>query len=149
MVTEGKTPIKLSAELSHDAMVMSARISTNHLNNMVMENTNIILLINLIKRMLEEDPQKRDTCVQLIEHAVFLSIKERWDLLGSFQKNHKIALRQKDSFLSNLLNENQLYLIGSKKTEVEVIQEIEMDLPLNKNQYELCTYLLKFTQYVY
>lgn len=123
MLTEGQKPMKIIAEWSNGGMKIDAKVFIRHLNDLQKDNTDIILLIDLIKRMLEEVPQKRDSCQQLIKHAVFMKFKKRRFLLRKYVVNHECFV-----FDSKFhpINKNKLHLNGLKDTDKKFVDELDL-----------------------
>lgn len=141
LMTGGENPLEITSKCPKDGMkIVNWKISMEHLNAIKMDDTDVILLIDLIKWMLEEEPNKRGTIQQLMEHPVFMSLEERCELLRNFNDNNYFDLKLPDSFLSNRINENKSHLIG--------FNEEDAKLSFATFDYGLCSNLLKFLFFV-
>ena len=66
-------------------------------------DTESILFIDLIKRMLQRDPNERDTCDKLMKHAFFMDDEERAEIIQDLSKKY--------------FTEDELHLEGSLGAE--------------------------------
>ena len=108
-------------------------------------DTDSILFIDLIKRMIREKPDERETCEKLIEHALFMDDQERYKIVDEIM--YKCFLGEDDhNYLIQVIDKNELHLEGFLGEESEPWKECLVKMPMynpdRKPELKICSNLL-------
>ena len=76
------------------------------------KDTDTILFIDLIKKMVHEVPEVRETCENLINHALFMNIEYRCEIVRDISR--KCFDKER---IIRILNRNEVHMEGSLEKE--------------------------------
>ena len=92
-------------------------------------DTDSILFIDLIKRMIRENPDERETCQKLIEHAVFMDDQERYKIVDEIM--YKCFPGEHDNkYLIQVIDKNELHLEEFLGEESDPWKQFLIELPM-------------------
>ena len=79
----------------------------------ISKNTDTILFIDLIKRMIQEVPDQRETCEDLIKHAALKNEKKRFDIVKHLA--NKCFDRDKciNEYLVKVMDKKKVHMEGA------------------------------------
>ena len=111
MLTKRESPLTiisafLSCEFHHEVKI------DLKLLEYFKKDTDSILFVDLIKRMIKEDPNQREICKKLIEHAALKSNFERLQIVGSLGGKCFFHGKCINEFLIKVIDKNQLHMEG-------------------------------------
>ena len=76
-------------------------------------DTDSMLFIELIKRMIRQDPDHRETSEKLLDHAIFKDNAERLGIIKSLSKKCYAGDKCINQFLVKVMNKNEVHLEGT------------------------------------
>ena len=77
------------------------------------KDTDTILFIDLIKRLFKEDPDQRETCEYLIDHAALKNEKRRLLIVGDLADKCFDGDECKNEYLVKMMDKKELHLEGA------------------------------------
>ena len=100
--------MKLSKEVVHHEITIKLRLLDE-----LRTNTDSILFIDLLKRMIEKIPDQRETCAKLIDHAIFMNIENRCEIVRTI--SNKCFKKDKciNQNLIKIMDQHNLHKEGS------------------------------------
>ena len=110
------------------------------------KDTDTILLIDLIKRMIQEVPDQRETCEDLIEHAALKSNEERLEiveLLANKCFNEDECINE---YLVKVINKREVHMEGAMGEDSAEWKEFLFETanyPELKPDIKICSSLVK------
>lgn len=112
LFTEGKSVMQITTKFFKSNPKHEARIDLKPLD-LLRSDTECILFIDLIKSMVQEEPNYRVTSESLIEHALFKENEERLQIVQElaekcFDKDQCIY-----EYLVEIMNQNEKHMKGS------------------------------------
>ena len=104
-----------------------------------------ILFTDLIKRMIREDPDDRETCQKLMKHAVFMNEDEQCKIVEQIaDKCFLLKKNYSNPFLITILDKDELHLEGFLGLETEEWKKFELGMTKTPElQIKNCSSLLK------
>ena len=131
LFTQGECPLEFNIKFSKSEVQPTVKIDLLLLDDF-RKDTDSILFIDLIKRMIRENPEERETCDKLIQHAVFKNDEELMNIVEYIAKK---------CFTSTGDNEYMIKIIDKDELHLEGFLEAEFE-PWNKFTDEM----IKYTQ---
>ena len=108
-------------------------------------DTDSILFIDLIKRMIREKPDERETREKLFDHAVFMDDKKRFEIVDTIFKKC-FHWGGDNKYLIQVVDKNELHLEGFLGEESEpwkeCLVELSMYKPEGEPELKICSSLL-------
>ena len=77
------------------------------------KDTDTILFIDLLKRMIQEVPDQRETCEDLIEHAALKSVEGRLKIVGDLAGKCFDGDKCINEYLVKVMNKKEAHMEGS------------------------------------
>ena len=110
------------------------------------KDTDTILFIDLIKRMIQEVPDKRETCENLIDHAVLMNCEERLKIVQRLEGKCFDRDKCMNEYLVKMMNKKEVHMegfLGEDSAEwKEFVAEVAK-LSQLKPDIKTCSSLLK------
>ena len=145
MLTKRRSPLDIHTTFLKNEFHHKIKIDLQLLEDMT-KNTDTILLIDLIKRMIQEDPDQRETCEDLIEHAALKDNEERFKIVlylaGKCFENDEC----KNEYLVKVIDKKEVHLegfLGKDSAEWKEFLAEAAKLPEPKEDIKICSSLLK------
>ena len=144
MLTKKESPLAITTTFSKGEFHHKVKIDLQFLEDMT-KDTDTILFIDLLKRMIKEVPDHRETCEDLIEHAALKSKNEQcWivrDLVDKcFDENKCI-----NEYLVKVMDKKEVHMKGSLGEDSAAWKELLAEtskLPEHPD-IKICSSLLK------
>ena len=140
LFTKRESPLEITLKSFKNKINHKVKIDLKLLKTLTID-TDSILLVDLIKRMIQEVPDQRETCEDLIDHAALKSIEERLQIV-QFLAGKCID----DEFLVKLIDKREVHMEGflgeDSAAWKEVLAEAEK-YPKLKPTITTCSSLLK------
>ena len=118
MLTKGEIPLDINTSFLNTETFYTVKIKMMLLDEF-RTDTESILFIDLIKRMLKEVPNERETCANLIEHAVFMDFDRRCKIV----QNISVKCFNKDKCINRslirIMDQHDLHKEGHLKVNHE------------------------------
>ena len=114
LFTKGGSPLTINMKYYNDEIHYEVQINLRLLDEF-RKDTDTILFIDLIKKMVHKDPEGRETCENLINHAVFMNIEYRCTIVRDISRK----CVDKDNIIK-ILNRNEVHMEGSLEKESDV-----------------------------
>ena len=150
-LTEGENPLNLQKKfkfgIAHYEVEINLKPLVDHRTT-----SDSILFTDLIKRMIREDPDDRETCQKLIKHAVFMNEGEQCQFVKEFaMKCYNLRWRFPNSFLIKTLDKDELHLEGFLGENTEAwknFESIRSKFPDLQIDIKSCSSLLQMFEYM-
>ena len=107
------------------------------------KNIDTILYIDLIKKMVQEEPTERDTCKNLIDHVVFMGNKERLEVV------HKLAEKCMDKDFIEIIDRNKVHMkrsLSEESAEFKALLDEILKFPDVETDIKICSSILDLFQ---
>ena len=144
MLTKRGSPLGFSTTFSKGEFYHKVKIDFELLEALT-KDTDIILFIDLIKRMIQEVPEQRQTCEDLIEHAALKSDQERLKIVEHLANKCFDGKRCKNEYLVNMMDKKEVHMEGFLEEDSvewrELLAEVAK-LPEHPD-FKICSSLLK------
>lgn len=110
LFTKGESPLVITTTFSKNKTIFRVHINLELLNEF-RTNTESILFIDLLQKMLQEVPDDRESYENLITHAVFMSNDEKFRIVRDLIR---------DCFYSGYQDSNEFWIIMMDKNELHM-----------------------------
>ena len=112
MLTKKGSPLDFNTKFLKGEFHHKVKIDLQLLEDTT-KNTDTILFVDLIKRMIKEVPDQRKTCENLIEHAALKSHEERLQVVEHLAKKCFKWDKCKNEYLVKVMDKKEVHLEGS------------------------------------
>ena len=112
MLTKKGSPLAITITFSQNEFHHKVKIDLKLLEALT-KDTDTILFIDLIKRMIQEVPDQRENCEDLIEHAALMNNEERLEIVQHLAE--KCFNRNKciNEYLVKVMDKKEVHMEGS------------------------------------
>ena len=150
-LTEGGNPLRLTKIFNDGKAHYEVEINLKPLVDH-RTTSDSILFTDLIKRMIREDPDDRETCEKLIKHAVFMNEGEQCKIVEKVAyKCHALKNKFPNSFFIKILNKDELHLEGFLGEDTEAwknFESIRSKFPELQIDIKTCSSLLRMFDFM-
>ena len=145
MLTKRGSPLDFNIKFLKNEFHHKIKIDLQLLEDMT-KDTDTILFIDLIKKMIQEVPDQRGTCEDLIKHAALKNEEGWFEIVERLSYKYFDEDKCINEYLVKLIDKNQLHLEGSLAEDSaewkEFLAETAKNLKL-KPDIKICSSLLK------
>ena len=110
------------------------------------KNTDTILFVGLIKRMIQEDPDQRGVCEDLIKHAALKDIEGRLEIVQRLACKCFDKDKCKNEYLVKVIDKKEVHMegfLGEDSNEWKEFLAKTAKYPEPKADIKVCSSLLK------
>ena len=145
MLTKKGSPLDFNTKFLNSKFHHKVKIDLQLLE-VLTKDTDTILFIDLIKRIIQEVPDQRETCEDLIEHAALKSNEERVEIVERLAKKCFDGDKCKNEYLVKVMNKKEVHMegfLGEDSAEWKELLAETTKLPKLKPDIKTCSSLLK------
>ena len=145
MLTKRGSPLDVHVKFVNGA-IQHKTIIDSQLLDALTKDTDTILFVDLIKRMIKRVPDQRQTCENLIEHAALKTNKDRFEIVQLMAVKCFDGNECKNEYLVKMMNKKEVHLKGSLaegSAEWEKLLDEAAKYPELKPDIKKCSDLLK------
>ena len=150
LLTNGANPMAITSTLFKSEIKIESKISLKLLDALT-KDTDTILFIDLIKRMIQEVPDQRETCEDLVEHAALKSKEERLQIIKHLAEKCFDGDKCKNEYLVKVMNKKKVHMEGSLGEDSAEFHKLlaEISKLPNGPDIKTCSSLLKTFAVIY
>ena len=112
MLTKRESPLAITTTFSKGKFHHTVKINLQLLEALK-KNTDTILFVDLIKRMIQEDPDQREICENLIEHAALKDDEERLKIVRDLADKCFDGDTCRNEYLVKVMDKKEVHMEGS------------------------------------
>ena len=132
----------ITMNLSRDKMHHEVTIKLKLLDEL-RTNTDSILFIDLLKRMVEKIPDQRETCEHLIGHAALKSNQERLEIVQLLAEKCFDGDECINEYLIKVMDKNEVHMEGSLAEDSAEWKKLLAEVANFQTDIKKCSSLLK------
>ena len=145
VLTKGGSPLDIHTTFFKSEIHHKVKIDLKLLEALT-KDTDTILFIDLVKKMIQEIPDQRETCEDLIEHAALKSNEERFEIVERLAGKCFDGYNGTNKYLVKLMDKKEVHMEGSLAEDSaewkEFLTEVVKNPRLRPN-IKICSGLLK------
>ena len=144
MLTNGGNPMAITLTFFKNEICHDSKINLKPLD-LLRKDTDTILFIDLIKKMIRKTPDQRETCDNLIKHAALKSNEERLEIVQLLSNKCFFQDKCINEYLVKMMDKNGVHMKESLREESDAWQEFLVGglmLPEDLD-IKICSSLLK------
>ena len=149
MLTKRESPLAITTTFLKGEFHHKVKIDLQLLEDMN-KITDTILLIDLVKRMIQEVPDQRGTCEDLLEHAALKNNVERLEIVQRLAVKCCRRKFYKNEYLVKVMDKKKVHMegfLGEDSAEWKEFLAEAAKLPKLKPDIKICSSLLEIFYY--
>ena len=150
MLTKRRSPLAITITFLNGKFHHKVKIDLKLLEALTKDTDNI-LFIDLIKRMIKEIPEHRQTCEDLIDHAALKSDQKRLEIVQHLADKCYDGDECRNEYLVKVMNKKELHVEGALGEDFAGWKEVLAEfgkLPVKPNFKACSSLLMMFTKQV-
>ena len=145
MLTKGENPLAITTTFTKSEFHHNLKIDLQLLKALT-KDTDTILLIDLIKRMIQKVPDQRETCENLIDHVALKSNEERLKIVRNLAEKCFDLDNCKNEYLMKVMDKKEVHMEGFLGEDSAEWREFSAETGKNPNlklDIKICSNLFK------
>ena len=142
MLTKRGSPLDINIKFVN-GKIQHRMIIDSLLLDALTKDTDTILFIDLIKRMIQKVPDQRETCKNLIQHAALKNKKKRFEIVKLMANKCFDEDKCINAYLVKVMDKKEVHMKGSLAEDSAEWIKLEVEAAKFQADVKICSSLLK------